>query len=121
MRSLKYFGLFICLLSVVAMASGNKLGIREVRRVTFHSVVHIGPNVLQPGEYVVRHAMDGENHMMTFEPVSGKGKEVVKVKCTLVPLSEKAGNDSSVFNTTASNEKVLQELVFAGDTAKHVF
>jgi len=121
MRSLKYFGLLLCVLSVAAMAAGNKLGIREVRRVTFHTAVHVGPNVLQPGEYVVRHAMDGENHMMTFEPVSGKGKEVVKVKCTLVPLSEKADSSHTVFQTTAANERVLQELVFAGDTAKHVF
>jgi hypothetical protein len=121
MRFLKYFGLLICVLSVMAMASDNKLGIREVRRVTFHTTVHIGSNVLQPGEYVVRHAMDGEDHMMTFERVNAKGKEVVKVKCTLVPLSQKADQDQSVFQTTASNERVLQELVFAGDTAKHVF
>jgi hypothetical protein len=43
------------------------------------------------------------------------------VKCTLVPLPQKAAADQTIYQLNASNERVLQELVFRGDSAKHVF
>jgi hypothetical protein len=119
MRCLKYLGLFLCFSSAVALASGNKLGIHEVHRITFATSVHVGDNVLPAGDYIVRHSMEGQDHIMSFERVGSK--EVVKAKCTLVPLPKKAGNDETIFENTAGNEKVLHELIFSGETAKHVF
>ncbi|HVN22051.1 MAG TPA: hypothetical protein VMU05_24910 [Dongiaceae bacterium] len=118
MRSFKYVVILLCLLSAAAVASENKLGVREVHKVTFATSVRIGTNVLPAGEYVVRHSMEGQDHFMLFERIHSK--DVVKVKCTLVPLPKKAGDDVTVFQT-AGNEKVLQELIFSGETAKHVF
>jgi hypothetical protein len=63
--------------------------------------------------------MEGQDHIMSFESVHGK--TIVKVPCKLVPLGSKAGQTQSSFVTNAANERVLQELVFRGDTAKHVF
>ena len=119
MRVLKMLGLFLLAFCAVAVASGNKLGIHDVSRITCSSPVRIGSDVLPAGEYVVRHTMQGEEHIMAFERVGGK--EAVRVKCTLVPLGKKAANDQLLYDTTSSNEKVLRELMFAGDTAKHVF
>jgi hypothetical protein len=63
--------------------------------------------------------MEGQEHVMVFQRVIGKNE--FKVKCTLVPLPKKADQDQSTFEVNAANEKVLQELQFSGDSAKHVF
>ncbi len=119
MRSLKMLGILLVLLSAIAMASQNKLGIHDVSHVKFDTPVRIGSTVLPAGNYVVRHTMEGEEHVMAFELVNHK--DVFKVKCTLVPLTHKAPADQTVYETTSSNERILHELVFSGDTAKHVF
>jgi hypothetical protein len=43
------------------------------------------------------------------------------VKCQLVPLQEKAKRTQLLYNENANNERILQEVVFSGDKAKHVF
>ena len=48
-------------------------------------------------------------------------KDEFKVKCTLVPLPKKADKNQTIYQSNAGNERVLQELVFRGDTSKHVF
>jgi hypothetical protein len=63
--------------------------------------------------------MEGEEHIMVFQRAGSKDE--FKVKCTLVPLTEKASQDRKIYQMNAGNEKVLQELVFRGDMAKHVF
>jgi hypothetical protein len=45
----------------------------------------------------------------------------VKAKCQLVQLGGKADQTRTVYALNSANERVRQELVFAGDTAKHVF
>jgi hypothetical protein len=119
MRSLKMVGLLLLVISAIAIASENKLGIQDVRRITFSETIRIGSNVVPAGQYVVRHTMDGQDHLMAFERVNGK--DIFKVKCTLVPLPHKADVDQSIYETSSAKEKVLLELVFRGDTAKHVF
>jgi hypothetical protein len=63
--------------------------------------------------------MEGQEHVMVFQRVHGKDQ--VKVKCTLVPLARKADQSETIYLLNASNERVLQGLVFRGDSAKHVF
>jgi hypothetical protein len=55
-----------------------------------------------------------------FQSVNHKVQDL-KAKCQLVQLSKKADQTRTVYQTNAAKERVLQELVFAGDTAKHVF
>ena len=121
MRSLKFVGLLVCVLALgaIAMAGDNSMGIRETNSVTFVAPIRVGTVVLPAGEYVVRHTMEGQEHVMVFQQLLGK--DLVKVKCTLVPLSQKADHNQTIYELTASNERVLQELVFKGDSAKHVF
>jgi len=55
---------------------------------------------------------------MVFKQVGGKAE--VKTTCTLVPLGEKATRTEQRYAENANNQKVLVEMVFQGDTAKHV-
>jgi len=122
MRSLKILGMLLCVLALVSLAAaaGENLGIRDTYRITFVAPVHVGTDVLPAGDYKIRHTMEGQEHIMVFQHVVGKSAEV-KVKCTLVPLAEKAQKDQTVYMLNAANERVLEELVFRGDKAKHVF
>jgi hypothetical protein len=126
MRSLKVVGILVCILALGSMAAAGgssndrTMGIREVSRVTFVAPIRVGTALLPAGDYLVRHTMEGQDHVMVFEPVKGKVPET-KVKCNLVPLTQKAEQNRIIYQMNAANERVLQELVFRGDTAKHVF
>jgi hypothetical protein len=121
MRSFKVLGLLLCVLVLgsLAMAGENNMGVRDVSRVTFVAPMRVGTAVLPAGDYVVRHTMEGQEHIMVFQRVHSQDE--VKVKCTLVPLKEKADQNQTIYELKANNERVLQELVFRGDSAKHVF
>jgi hypothetical protein len=118
MRFLRFLGFLVCVCAVMAMAGDNKLGVKDSYRVKFDTAVRIGTTSLPAGDYVVRHTMQGEEHVMVFQRRGNKGE--FKVKCTLVPLAEKASQTQTVYQI-AGNERVVQEMVFRGDTAKHVF
>jgi len=126
MRFLKVLGVFLCavaLLSVLVSSAGaedKNMGIRDVSRVTFVAPMRVGTSLLPAGDYLVRHTMEGQEHVMVFQPVRGKGPEA-KVKCNLVALAQKAPQTETIYSMNAANERVLQELVIRGDSAKHVF
>lgn len=122
MRLLKVLGLVLVLLGFVGIAGArNKAtGIKDSYYVTFDASIHIGSTVLPAGDYTVQHVMDGQDHFMVFRDVHGKNPDV-KVKCTLVPLAQKAKNTTTSYVLNAQNERVLQTLIFSGDKAKHVF
>jgi len=121
MRSWKWMALFVCVIAVVPFAlAANSLGIHETGRVVFTSPVRVGSTLLPAGEYDVRHTMEGQDHIMVFEALNHK-VQPVKVRCQLVRLEKKADVPRTVYAVNAANERVLQELVFAGDAAKHVF
>lgn len=119
MNFLKVAGLVLLLLSLPAMASVNAMGIHDVSHVWFDQPTRIGSVVLPAGDYTIRHSMEGQDHVMAFQ--NATSKTVFKVKCTLVPLEHKASQDQSIFQLKAGSERILQELVFRGDSAKHVF
>jgi hypothetical protein len=58
---------------------------------------------------------------MVFRQMGTKKPVEVRAKCTLIPLGAKADQDQRIYVLNAANERVLQELVFKGDHAKHVF
>ena len=115
---LRFLGLLLCVCTVMAVAADNNLGIKEVNRVKFDNPVRIGTANLPAGEYVVRHTMQGEEHVMVFRRQIGNDE--FKVKCTLVPLAQKAPQTQTIYEI-AGNDRIVQELVFRGDKAKHVF
>ena len=121
MRFLRVMSIFVFVLALfsIAAAKENKMGIHEVSNVTFDVPVHVGDVLLPAGRYVIRHTMEGEEHVMVFQ--REHQKDQFKVKCTLVGLPHKAVRDEVSCKVNASNERILQELIFSGDTSKHVF
>jgi hypothetical protein len=110
----------VCLFNVIAVA-GQDLGIADVYRVNFSQPVRVADTMLPAGNYEIRHVMDGENHFMVFHQLGVKKPAEVRAKCNLVPLPEKAAESQKSYELNAANERVLHELIFKGDRAKHVF
>ena len=113
----------LCLLglSVMLNAGQNKFGVADTRQISFTDPIRIGGTLVPKGSYTVLHTMQGEEHIMVFTQEKGRNPVEVKVKCTLVPLGAKADQTQAVWVLNAANERVLRELIFRGDTAKHVF
>ncbi len=110
----------VVMLGVIAAAE-NQMGIRDSYQVSFSQQIRLGNMLLPKGDYEIRHVMEGSDHIMVFRQLGTKKPVEVRAKCTLVPLGVKAGRDEKTYILNAANELVLQELVFKGDRAKHVF
>lgn len=125
MRIFKLIALVaLCVLgvSLLLQAGQNKMGVADTRQLKFESPMRIGNTLLPAGEYKVLHTMEGDNHIMVFRQLNAKQTPVeVRVKCSLVPLAAKADQTQQIFVLNSAKERVLHELVFRGDTAKHVF
>jgi hypothetical protein len=117
------FAAVICiiLLSAVALAAENPMGVSDLYRVNFAEKVRIADTLLPSGNYEIRHVMEGADHIMIFRQVGVKNAVEVRAKCTLVPLTAKAPDNQKIYELNAANERVLHELIFKGDKAKHVF
>jgi hypothetical protein len=112
----------VCVLMVAVVASaGENLGIANSQRISFTGNVRIGDVLLPRGDYEIRHVMEGENHIMVFKKLGGSKAVEARVKCSLVPLGGKSKTTEKKYTLNVANEQVLQELVFRGDSAKHVF
>ncbi len=111
----------IVLLAGLAVAGENSLGVSNLYRVNFSQNVRVADTLLPSGDYEIRHVMEGANHIMVFRQVGVKKAVEIRAKCTLVPLPEKATETQKVYELNAANERVLHELIFKGDTSKHVF
>jgi len=95
-------------------------GVADVQRITFLEPMRVGGVLMPQGDYEIRHVMEGDSHIMVFHNLSRKKAPDVRVKCTLVPLAQKADETQKIYVINAAKEEELQELVFKGDTAKHV-
>ena len=102
-------------------AAENQLGIADKYQVNFPEKVRVADTLLPQGDYEIRHVMEGSDHIMVFRQLGTKKPVEVRAKCTLVPLGAKADKDQKTYVLNAANERVLQELVFKGEDAKHVF
>ncbi|MFZ1919733.1 MAG: hypothetical protein WAU58_19325 [Terriglobales bacterium] len=111
----------VILLSAWAVAGQGELGIADTYKVTFSEKVWVAETLLPSGNYEIRHVMEGADHIMVFRQVGVKKPAEVRAKCTMVPLPEKALETEKRFELNAANERVLHELIFKGDRAKHVF
>ena len=91
-------------------------GFKGTRTVVLTEKAKVGTQVLAAGEYKVTHAMEGAEHIMVFK----QGKQEYRVKCNMEPLSAKAGADQFWYEPDGSGPRVLQAIVFRGDTVRHV-
>jgi hypothetical protein len=106
-------------LSVMLAAKDNPMGIAEKQTLVLYDPTVIAGTLVPAGSYAVTHEMQGQTHIMVFKQKGGKGVEV-KATCALVPLNAKATQSEQRFKENAENQKVLIEMTFKGDTAKHV-
>jgi len=114
--------ILICVFMLGAVsAAENQMGIQDSYKVNFSEQVRVADTLLPKGDYQIRHVMEGSNHIMVFTQLGTKKPVEVRAKCTLVPLAAKADKSEKTFILNAANERVLQELVFKGDRARHVF
>lgn len=114
--------ILICVFMLGAVsAAENQMGIQDSYRVNFSEKVRVADTVLPSGDYEIRHVMEGSDHIMVFTQRGTKKPVEVRAKCTLVPLSVKADKNEKAYTLNAADERVLQELTFKGDRAKHVF
>ena len=112
----------MCVLLVASTAvANNPMGIADKYEVTFPEKVLIAGTMLPKGNYQIDHVMEGSDHIMVFHQLGVKKPAEVRAKCTLVPLGAKATQDQKTYVVNAANERVLQQLVFKGDLAAHVF
>jgi hypothetical protein len=124
MRSQKH--MFVAIMAMIVVmgattllvAKDNAMGVANSRDITLSAPTVVAGTLLPSGEYKVLHEMEGNTHYMIFKQVDGKAQ--VKAKCNLVPLTEKAKSTEQRYTENAKNERVLVEMTFRGDTAKHV-
>jgi acyl-CoA hydrolase len=102
-------------------AAGTMPGVADVQKISFDSPIRVGATLLPQGDYEIRHVMEGSNHIMVFRNINRKKAPEVRIQCTLVPMAQKAERTEKIYTVNAAKEEVLQELVFQGDTSKHVF
>ncbi len=121
MRFLRFFSwVGVSLFVIGLMATAQVAGTHDLNHVTFVAPIRVGGSLLPAGDYEVRHAMEGADHVMVFQAANHKHPEV-RAHCQLVQLGAKADQTRTVYELNASGERVLQELVFGGDSVKHVF
>ncbi|MBZ5599296.1 MAG: hypothetical protein LAN83_13340 [Acidobacteriia bacterium] len=108
-------------LSVLASAGQNQFGVADTRQITFDHPMWVGDTLLPSGDYQVLHTMQGDTHIMVFKQLGGKAAKEVSVKCQLVKLPAKAAQTEKIYIYNDKNERVLQALIFRGDTARHQF
>ncbi len=122
MRLVKLVALLMLVsMAGLAMAALNQYGVADVQKVTFSDAMKVGDVVLPKGEYRVQHTMEGENHVMVFTQQKVSSPAEARVKCQLVKLNGKAERTQLLYTQDASSTRILQEITFRGDTAKHVF
>jgi hypothetical protein len=123
MRASKWLiAVAVCAMTLAATAMASAMpGVADLQKISFDSPIRIGATLVPAGNYEVRHVMEGEDHIMVFHDMNRKKAPEVRIKCTLVPLGQKADETQKIYSINAAKEQVLQELVFRGDTAKHVF
>jgi hypothetical protein len=110
----------VCLAASIAWAE-NTPSVAPLQRVTFTTAMRVGDTLLPKGDYEVRHVMEGEKHIMVFHSLTQKKVADVRIQCTLEPLAQKANETQTVYTLNAAKEPVLQQLIFRGESAKHVF
>lgn len=121
MKSAGILILMVAFAAPFALAGQNNLGVADSYQVNFAQNVRVADTMLPMGSYEIRHVMEGNSHIMVFHQRGVRKPVEVRAKCTLVPLTEKAKDSQKIYTENAANEWVLQELVFKGDRAKHVF
>ncbi len=115
----------IVILLLILTALPLVLGAQDVapaweRTLQLSNPVQIGDLRLPAGEFTVRHAMEGDRHMLVLQQKK-KGAPPFRTPCTLVRLSVKADNDEQLYRHGPAGEWSLVGLIVKGDNVEHRF
>lgn len=99
----------------------NKDGVQDKYTTNFTEPIRVGDTLLPTGVYEITHSMKGEQHIMVFHQLQASKPVELKVPCTLVKLEAPAPDTRKSYILNDNNERVLKEMEFKGDLAKHVF
>jgi hypothetical protein len=106
----------------------------RMSEVEFRVPVRAGAVVLPPGKYQVMHVLEGEDvvsaneHEVIFRKLGMRAAKrrdrladnsLVRLKCDLKMVANKAHDTSVTLRTTAAGEKEIVELQIAGEAFKH--
>jgi hypothetical protein len=124
MRAIKLIAvlsIFVLSFSALCLAGAlNKFGVADMQQLTLSEPTAVAGVVLPKGEYKVEHTMQGEDHIMVFTQLRVSTPATAKAKCQLVKLASKADRTQIMYERKGDT-RVLQEMIFRGETAKHVF
>jgi hypothetical protein len=81
----------------------------------------VGSVRLPAGDHEVRHAMQGEEHVMVFRHLFCKSPAETRVKCHLAPVLKPIKQTEVGLTVSVKGEEVLHRLTFNGDRAEHLF
>jgi uncharacterized protein YwlG (UPF0340 family) len=111
-------------------ASGSAVFTGKKGQFHLTEAVKVGGIVLQPGMYQVQHVEENSEHVMVFKEVGMQagykmgntpvGKEVVRVKCKVEPVTQKVSDTKITLRTNTAGERELAAVQVAGEVFKHV-
>lgn len=87
--------------------------------INFSRPTKVGDKVLKAGTYQVHHAVEGQDHVVTFK--GPDNKDVARLVCKVEPLGRKAAYTGVTVHTQANGEREITELQVRGENVKHVF
>ncbi len=109
----------------------DHLSVGKKGMVRLTSKTRVGDRLLEPGMYHVRHVVEGGDHAISFQPVTMpagykeysmvEGKEIVRLKCRVEPVSKSVSNTKITLGRNAAGERVIEEIQIPGERVKHVF
>ena len=118
-------------LAVHAQSAKPEVTIGKKGEVHFNVPVKAGSTVLQPGMYQIQHAVEGEEHVITFKAVTMPAgyrhsntpvakEPAARVVCRVETLDAKVRKTAITLRTNAAGEKEIAEVRVAGESFKHV-
>ena len=125
-------GLMILIIGIPALAQTDEaVLVGKDDTVTFETPVRIGKRLLPPGDYLVRHTLVSNDHVVTFKKISvssngqsasAAGSEAVRVICRLKPLGAASKYTELHYTLNhGSKTKTLQHLLVQSENVKHMF
>lgn len=108
---------------------GNEV-IGKKGQIHFTSNVKVGDTLLKAGMYQVQHLAEGGDHVIIFKEMAMAagykmgntpvGKEVVRIKCKIEPVTKAVNNTKITLRTNAKGEKEVADIQVAGEAVKHL-
>lgn len=106
--------------SAAAAQHENVMKVGKKSEVNFDTEMKVGDLTLKSGRYRLQHRVDGSDHFIHFEPLTGGGKSHSEVKCRLEPLSSKT-RQTAVHSVKEDQGYRVTKVAIRGENVAHTF